>query len=108
MVPGALEKKSFEDLKMQVVQKVVLAYPDTAKPYQLYTDASEKGTGAMLCQFDKDNHLSLIACTSMKMNSHEKNYVTHKTKLLALIDALKSVDITSVDPRSTFLPTTLD
>ncbi len=86
---GATEDKSFGDLKRQLLQQVVLAYPDPSRPYHLYTDASETGTGAMLCQPDVFGHLKLIACTSRKLNPHERNYVTHEKELLALVDALK-------------------
>ena len=86
---GASEDKSFGNLKRQLLQHVVLAHPDPLPPYHLYTDASETGTGAMLCQPDVFGHLKLIACTSRKLNPHERNYVTHEKELLALVDALK-------------------
>ena len=72
-----------------MLRHAVLAYPDTTKPFVLYTDASDTGTGAMLCQKDESEQLRLISCTSRKLNPHELNYPTHEKELLALVDALK-------------------
>ena len=86
---GQAEQYSFSKLKEQMLKHVVLAYPDPSKPYLLFTDASDTGTGAMLCQRDEQNVVRLVACTSRKLNPHEIHYVTHEKELLALVDALK-------------------
>jgi hypothetical protein len=87
---GPVQQTAFDQMKMAMLRHAVLAYPDLSKPFVLYTDASDTGTGAMLCQKDSSDQLRLIACTSRKLNPHEMNYPTHEKELLALVDALKN------------------
>ena len=82
------EQSAFEKLKHSLLHYVVLAYPDLNLPYILYTDASNFGTGAMLCQKDSQGDIRLIACTRRKLNQHELNYPVHEKEILALVDAL--------------------
>ncbi len=48
----APQQKSFEDLKSSLTSAPVLRFPDYAKPFTLYTDASQSGLGAVLMQPD--------------------------------------------------------
>ena len=50
----------------------------------VYTDASRCGLGCVQTQEGK-----LIAYASCQLKPHEKNYLTHDLKLVALIFALK-------------------
>ena len=59
---GATEQRAFEELKECFLRHVVLAFPDMNKPYILYTDASDTGVGAMLCQEDDEKGLRLVVC----------------------------------------------
>lgn len=43
-------QKAFDYLKKALTVAPLLTYPDTEKPYVLYTDASEHCVGAALCQ----------------------------------------------------------
>ena len=38
---GPIKQKAFEEAKEMLSNHVVLAYPDFAKPFDLYTDASD-------------------------------------------------------------------
>lgn len=43
-------QKAFDHLKQNLTCVPLLGYPDTGKPYVLYTDASDKAIGACLVQ----------------------------------------------------------
>ncbi len=67
----------------------VLAYPDYTKPFHLYTDASGKGLGAALIQYDKRNKLQPLAYASRTLNKAEANYSTTHAEALAVVWALR-------------------
>ena len=75
-----MDQRAFEDLKESFIRHVVLAFPDRNKPYILYTDASDTGVGAMLCQEDDEKRLRLVVCMSRKLNKHEFNYPVHEKR----------------------------
>ena len=59
-------------LKDALVHAPIFKYPDlssTSKQFQLYTDASDTGIGAMLEQYGH-----VIAYTSRELSSSERNY----------------------------------
>ncbi|RXN20532.1 Retrovirus-related Pol poly from transposon [Labeo rohita] len=58
----------------------VLAYPDFNSPFTLHTDASEKGLGAVLYQW-QNGKLRVIAYGSRTLTPAEKNYNLHSGKL---------------------------
>ncbi len=58
----------------------VLAYPDFNSPFTLHTDASEKGLGAVLYQW-QNGKLKVIAYGSRTLTPAEKNYNLHSGKL---------------------------
>ena len=62
----------------------VLAYPDPEQPYELISDASMAGCGAVLVQDGRP-----IAYFSSKFSSAERNYTTGEQELLGIIKALK-------------------
>ena len=45
-----LHKDAFMKLKAAIIQAPILQYPDTTKPYIVYTDASDDACGAQLSQ----------------------------------------------------------
>lgn len=58
----------------------VLAYPDFNSPFTLHTDASQKGLGAVLYQW-QNGKLRVIAYGSRTLSPAEKNYNLHSGKL---------------------------
>lgn len=74
----------FNMLKQALSNPPILAYPDNDKPYDLITDASLTGCGAVLVQEGKP-----IAYHASKFTSAEMNYTTYEQELLAVIKALK-------------------
>ena len=62
----------------------ILAYADYRKPFQLQTDASDLGLGAVLYQIDDNGHHRVIAYASRSLSKTERNYPAHKLEFLAL------------------------
>ena len=57
---------------------------DYRKPFQLQTDASDLGLGAVLYQTDDSGHQRVIAYASHSLSNTETNYPAHKLEFLAL------------------------
>ena len=70
-------QRAFEDLKSKLVSAPVLAGPDFAKPFDLYTDASDQSLGAVLTQAGKP-----IAFASRSLNTAEQKYHTSEKEAL--------------------------
>ncbi len=85
----APQQKSFEDLKSALTSAPVLHFPDYAKPFTLYTDASQSGLGAALMQPDNCGKLGVIAFASRSLNRAESNYSVTHFEFLAIVWALK-------------------
>ena len=80
---GEEQDKAFEALKTQLSSPPILGYPDYAKPFELHTDASGKGLGAVLYQ-EQDGLKRVISYASRGLSKSERNYPAHKLEFLAL------------------------
>ena len=80
---GEEEEQAFNKLKELLTTAPVLSYPDSDLPYELHTDASSIGLGAVLYQ---ENHgeKKVICYASRGLTKAEKNYPAHKLEFLAL------------------------
>ena len=77
-------QSAFNQLKDLCTSTPILAYADHKKPFQLQTDASDLGLGAVLYQVNDDNHQRVIAYASHSLSNTERNYPAHKLEYLAL------------------------
>ena len=77
-------QKSFDHLKDLSTKSPILAYANYKKPFIVYTDASEKGLGAVLSQKQENGKESAIAFASHSLSKSEKRYDAHKLEFLAL------------------------
>ncbi|KAL5796687.1 hypothetical protein ACOSQ2_001507 [Xanthoceras sorbifolium] len=77
-------KLAFENLKRAMTQTPVLALPDFNKTFEVYTDASGEGIGAVLVQ-DK-RPLTFI---SQALGPMKKAWSTYAREMLAVIHAVK-------------------
>ena len=75
---------AFDKLKELCTSAPVLAYADYKKPFQLQTDMSNLGLGAVLYQRDGESHQRVIAFASRSLSNNERNYPAHKLEFLAL------------------------
>ena len=79
-------EESFLQLKEELKKDVELSYPDykpEASKLELYVDASGKGAGAMLCQWQEGAH-KVIAYSSMAFSKAQREYSTIERELAAI------------------------
>ncbi|VVA40329.1 PREDICTED: retrotransposon, partial [Prunus dulcis] len=77
-------EQSFQELKKRLTTAPVLALPDNAGNFVIYSDASLQGLGCVLMQHDR-----VIAYASRQLKKHEQNYPVHDLELAAVVFALK-------------------
>jgi hypothetical protein len=77
------QQKAFEGVKTALTTAPVLALPDFTQSFELISDASLNGTGAVLVQSGRP-----VAYTSSKFSSAEYNYTTGEQELLGVFNAL--------------------
>ena len=91
---------AFEFLKDSLTTVPVLAYPDTSKPYILYTGVCDDCIGACLCQEQdiqkemKSNepNKNLIHYLSHKLTVSQTNWPTIEKEDFAILYALQKLD----------------
>ena len=77
-------QKAFDGVKYDLTHAPVLKSPDLNQPFELVTDASDYGLGAVLLQDRRP-----VAFESRKLIPAELNYTTTEKECLAVIYALK-------------------
>ncbi|KAJ1199344.1 hypothetical protein NDU88_003181 [Pleurodeles waltl] len=85
------QKDSFEQLKFYLTQDPILKCPDFAKPFHLYTDASDVGLGGVLAQPDEEGRDHPIVYISRKLFPRERNYPIIERECLAIKWAVDSL-----------------
>ena len=76
-------RKAFLSLKQMLSQPPILGYADYSLPFELHTDASLDGLGAVLYQH-QEGRLRVIAYASRGLKPSETRYPAHKLEFLAL------------------------
>jgi hypothetical protein len=71
-------------LKVLLTTALVLAQPDTEKPFDVYRDVLGSGLGCILMQEGR-----VIAYASRQLRRHEEHYPTHDLELVVVVHALK-------------------
>ena len=80
-------RSAFEALKEKLTTPPILGYADYALPFEVHTDASTQGLGAVLYQ-RQDGVMRVIAYASKSLKTSESHYPAHKLEFLALKWAL--------------------
>ena len=80
---------SFQQLKAALVSATVLAYPHSAEPFLLDTDASNVGIGAVLSQVHYGDE-RVIAYYSRAPSKPQRNFCTTRRKLLGVVRAIEN------------------
>ncbi|GKA79633.1 putative reverse transcriptase domain-containing protein [Tanacetum coccineum] len=81
---GKEEEEVFQMLKQKLCSALILALPDGTEDFVVYCDASLKGFGAVLMQWEK-----VITYASRQLKTHEENYTTYDLELGAVVFALR-------------------
>ena len=83
--------RAFDKLKSQLSNPPVLAHPNYDKPFYIFTDASQDGIGACLCQAADQNPKLMrpIMYFSKTLNKAQRRYSTTKREALGLVTAVK-------------------
>lgn len=82
---------AFCNVKRRLVSAPLLHPPDLTKPFQLWTDASERRFGAVLEQKDQDDCRHPIACASRATNGAEQKYAPTELEVAALVNISKCI-----------------
>jgi transposase InsO family protein len=87
---GTPEEDAFVKLKQLVTSALVLAMPDSSRPYRVEADGSGVATGAVLSQPSaEDDKWHPVAFLSKSLSAVERNYEIHDTEMLAIVRALE-------------------
>ncbi|CAB0029051.1 unnamed protein product [Trichogramma brassicae] len=86
---GDAEIKAFHAVKQLFCKSLFLNHPVKGKGYVLYTDASSKALGAVLCQEIEPGDVRIIYMASRTLKGAELNYYTTELELLAIVWALE-------------------
>ena len=86
-------QRAFDALKAALVSSAVMAYPQTDRPYILYTDASDYALGAILVQEDNNGIERPIQYVSKQLNARERKWATIEREAYAVVHALRSLRV---------------
>jgi hypothetical protein len=82
-------QKVFEKLKVKLTEAPILKRPDYSRPFELHTDWSAVGLGAVLVQQDDQSHEYVVAYASRSCNRAEQNYCSYQGECLAAVWAIE-------------------
>ena len=88
---SAEHQKAFDSLKQSLVCDMVMAHPQTDKPYLLYTDACDYAIGGILCQLDDNGVERPIVYLSKQLSDTQRRWATIEKEAYAVIYALKQL-----------------
>ena len=75
---------AFDELKNRLCKIPILSSPDFLKPFILQTDASDRGTGAVLSQIGEDGKEHPVGFNGRKFQSRGERYSTVEKECLTM------------------------
>lgn len=84
-------QKSFDSLREKLVSAPIISCPDYNLPFQVQTDASGHGLGAVLSQPNPNGGENVICYLSRSLTKQEQNYSTTERECLAVLWALEKL-----------------
>jgi hypothetical protein len=82
---GDEQERAFVELKAKLVVAPILRRPIRGRPFQLHTDWSMLGLGAVLTQCDDEGKEFVVAYASRSNNATESHYSSYEGKCLATV-----------------------
>ncbi|XP_078241009.1 uncharacterized protein LOC144586545 [Pogona vitticeps] len=82
-------EEAFQRLKEALINYPVLRAPDFDREFIIYTDASNSGVGAVLCQEDENGDQHPVSYLSRKLQKGERHLATVEKECLAIVDAIQ-------------------
>ncbi|XP_078234835.1 uncharacterized protein LOC144583831 [Pogona vitticeps] len=80
---------AFQRLKEALINYPVLRAPDFDREFIIYTDASNSGVGAVLCQEDENGDQHPVSYLSRKLQKGERHLATVEKECLAIVYAIR-------------------
>jgi hypothetical protein len=91
---------AFEALKQKLLDAPILRRPDYKRPFELHTDWSSVGLGAVLVQRDDEGREYVVAYASRSCNRAERNYSSYQGECLYAVWAVQHFRVTCTDAGS--------
>ena len=88
-----IHERSFIRIKKLLLESSSLMIPNYEKTFYCTSDASSKGIGFQVWQYDDNNQRVLISCFSRVLSRYERGYSPHKLETLACVSGILSYDI---------------
>jgi hypothetical protein len=82
---GDEQEQAFVELKAKLVAAPILRRPIRGRPFQLHTDWSMLGLGAVLTQCDDEGKEFVVAYASRSNNATESRYSSYEGECLAAV-----------------------
>ena len=79
------QQNAFDALKKKLTEAPILRRPDHKRPFELHTDWSKEGLGAVLAQRDAEGNEYVVAYASRSCNKAERNYSSYQGECLAAV-----------------------
>ena len=83
------QQKAFEEIKLRLSSKPILALYDVNAKTEVHTDASQHGLGAVLLQEQEDKKMHPVSYFSRKTTSDKAKYHSYELEALAIVCALE-------------------
>ena len=84
-------EEAFQKLKEALIHHPVLRAPDFDREFIVYTDASNTGVGAVLCQADDNGDQHPVSYLSKKLQKGERHLATVEKECLAIVFAVQKL-----------------